>query len=168
MSTVTHDLAREAEAARSLLLNIRDVIGDDEEMIADAIEGETHLIETIAAADLRLMEIEALVEAIEAQQSALAGRKSRLKTQAERIKAAIVIAMSTAELKKAELPTGTISRRAVAPSVVETDLAEIPPRFWVQGDPKLDKRALLAALKEGPVPGAALSNGGETISIKRS
>ena len=38
--------------------------------------------------------------------------------------------------------------------------------FWVRQDPKLDKRALLAALRDGPVAGAALSNGGSTVSIR--
>jgi hypothetical protein len=46
----------------------------------------------------------------------------------------------------------------------------VPAGFWRRGDPKLDKKALLDALKALPkgehIPGAELSNGGATIQIR--
>jgi hypothetical protein len=66
-------------------------------------------------------------------------------------------------------PAVTLSLRAVPASVVLTNEADIPSAFWKTGEPKLDKRAVLATLKEKkPVPGATLSNGGSVLALKWS
>ena len=167
MSDVSRTLYLQGEASRSLLANIRDVIGDDEDMAFVAVEGETGLIEAISAAVDRMAELKAHCEALEIQIKNLKERHSRFEEQASRIKAAIHVAMGHAELRKLELPQATLSVRAVAPSVEVTDEALIPAQFWVTQDPKLDKKALLAALKaKEQVPGAQLSNGGETLAIR--
>jgi len=167
MSDVSRTLYLQGEASRSLLANIRDVIGDDEDMAFVAVEGETGLIEAISAAVDRMAELKAHCEALEIQIKNLKERHSRFEEQASRIKAAIHVAMGHAELRKLELPQATLSVRAVAPSVEVTDEALIPAKFWVTQDPKLDKKALLAALKaKEQVPGAQLSNGGETLAIR--
>jgi len=151
-------LSSEAEAARSLLLNIRDVIGEDDEDIADAIEGETNFFEAVAAAYARLAEIEMMT-------AALADRRKAL-GEGERIRTALCVAMGTAGVRKIELPEATLSLRAIAASAVVACEADIPSQFWRPQPPKLDKAALLKALKDGSVPGASLSNGGETISVR--
>lgn len=169
MSDVSRTLHIQGEAAKALLANIRDVIGDDEEMAAVAVEGETDLIEAISAGVARIAELEAHSMTIDYQLQSLKLRQSRFDAQAERIKAAIHVAMGQAELRRLELPQATLSVRAVAPKAEITDEALVPSRFWKAQDPKLDKAALLKALKDNEdVPGAALSNGGETISIKRT
>lgn len=166
---IKRNLEIEAEAARGLLLNIRSVIGEDEEAAHDAIEGETNLLETISSAVDRLSEIEAHADAIKTRIDDLKARKERLTNQAEHIRTALVVAMGVAEIKKLELPQATLSRRPTSPSVTIVSEADIPSRFWKPSDPKLDKKAVLDALKaEEAVPGAALSNGGETISIRFS
>jgi hypothetical protein len=156
----------EAEAARTLMLNVKDVIGDDEGAIADAIEGETSLREAIADVLERIADLETHEEAIAMRLNALKERKSRFSAQAGRMRTALAVAMATAGLRKLELPEATVSLRAAPPSVVMTEEADIPSTFWKPQPPKLDKTALLMALKSGPVPGASLSNGGETISIR--
>jgi phage shock protein A len=167
MSDVTREVKIQGEAARALLANIRDVIGDDEEMISDAVEGETSLIEAISGAADRVEELDAHCEALEARIKELGERRSRFEDQAARIKAAIHVAMGQAELRKLELPQATISLRAVAPKAEITDEAALPSKFWKAQDPKLDRKAVLDALKaKESVPGAVLSNGGETISIR--
>lgn len=165
------DLARnvqiEGEAARALLANIRDVIGDDEEMVETAIEGETGLKEAITDAVDRIAELNAHCEALGTLRSQLESRQARLARQAERIKAAVHVAMGHAELRKLELPGATLSIRAVPPKLEVTSESEIPSRFWKTPEPKLDKKAVLDALKNNEaVPGAVLSNGGETLAIK--
>ena len=48
-----------------------------------------------------------------------------------------------------------------------TDEAAVPEPFWRPQPPKLDRRALAEALKTGQsIPGATLSNGGTTLSLK--
>lgn len=168
MSDIRRTLKEESEAARSLLLNLRDILADDDEAKADTIEGETNLIEAIGSAVARLNEIEVLSESIKEYAGSLAKRKARLEDQADHIRAAILAAMSIAEIRKLELPIATLSVASTPPKALPIIEAEIPSQFWKRQDPKLDLRALLAALKEGPVPGAELSNGGESLKIKRN
>lgn len=166
MSDVVRELTREAEAARTLLLNIRDVIGDDEQAAADAVEGETSFNEACASAVARLAELDTHDAALSAHIETLRARGHRFKKQADGIRAALAAALAQADIKKLELPAATLSRRPVAPSVIVTDEASIPSDFWKRGEPKLDRKALLAALKDKQdIPGATLSNGGETLAI---
>lgn len=159
------NLHRETEAARALLANIRDVIGDDEDMAHDAVEGETSLLEEMAKAVARIQEVAAFEAALAAQIEQLEARKSRFANQGERIRTALCVAMGDVGLKKAELAGATLTLKPVPPKVVVTDEAAIPAAFWKPSDPKLDRKALLAALKDHPVDGASLSNGSTTISI---
>jgi phage shock protein A len=104
MSDVSRSLHIQGEAAKCLLANIRDVIGDDEDMAATAVEGETTLVEAISGAVDRHQELEAFQEVLETQIKALSERRSRFEDQAARIKAAIHVAMGQGELRKLELP----------------------------------------------------------------
>ncbi len=169
MSDLKRTLHNEGEAARALLASIRNVVGDDDEAIADAVEGETNLIEAIDASLDRLAEIEALNEAISSLVKSYKERADRLDHQAEQIRAALSLAMTTAGLRKVERPAGTLSLRAVPPKAIITSEVDLPARFYVEQNPKLDKKAVLDALKAGEkIPGAELSNGSETISLRRS
>jgi hypothetical protein len=164
---ISRELQIQGEAARNLLLNVRDVIGDDEDMIATAVEGETNLKEAISSAVDRIAELNGHQEALEIRIKALQERRDRFEDQAARIKAAVHVAMGQGELRKLELPQATLSVRAVPPKAEITDESLIPSKFWKPQDPKLDKKAVLDALKaEEAVPGATLSNGGETLSIR--
>lgn len=167
MSDVSRNLQIQGEAARCLVANIRDVIGDDEELIATAVEGETDLIETISGAVDRIEELKAHREAIETRIKDLSIRRDRFEDQEARIKAAIHVAMGQSEMRKIELAQATLSLRAIPPKAEITDEALVPSKFWKSQDPKLDKKAVLDALKaKEDVPGASLSNGGETISVR--
>lgn len=167
MSDVSRQLIVQGEVAKALLANIRDVIGDDEEMTLTALEGETDVVETIKQAVDRMHVLQAYAEALASQIKTLAERKSRFEAQHGRIKAAVAVAMGQSQLRKLELPAATLSVCAVAPKAEVTDESLIPAKFWKPQDPKLDKIALLKALKEKEdVPGATLSNGGETLAIK--
>lgn len=169
MSDVRHAIKDEAAAAAVLLANMRDVVGDDEDAVAGLVEGETGLFEAIARAVNRLAEIDAHVDALTGLVKQYRDRQARLENQSELIRAAIGLAMSMTELKKLELPQATISRKPTPAKAIITEEADVPPTFFVPQPPKLDKKALLDALKSGQsVPGATLSNGSETIAIRRS
>jgi hypothetical protein len=67
------------------------------------------------------------------------------------------------------LSIATLTRKPVPPKVQILDEAAIPSQFWKRADPALDKKAIGDALKaKQDVPGATLSNGGETISLRWS
>ena len=162
-------LSAETEAARNLLAAYADVIAGDDEVIASTIEGETDLIAAITVAEAKIAENEFNVEAIKSRKAALDARAKRLETQASTLRTAISVAMEVAQKKRLVLPDATITMKAVPVSAIVTDEADIPSKFWKPQAPKLDKRAVLDALKDGEaVPGATLSNGGQTIQIRRN
>lgn len=166
--TAIRDLARETEAARVLRENLADIIQDDEDA-ADFVEGQTSLVEAIELAVKQTGEDESAIEAIDSYVAKLKSRKDRLKSRIETMRAAIGVAMDQASQKKIETPYGTVTRKKVTQSAIVTDEASIPSKYWVTPDPKLDKAALAADLRAGEkVEGATLSNGGETVAIKRS
>lgn len=169
--SIVRKIAISAADAQSLLANFRVVLADDEQAIHDAVEGETDLLQTFDAAIARLAEIESLADGIGDLQRKLKDRKSRLEAQADTIRAAMQHAMEVASIRKHEAPAGTASLRNVAPTLRIIEESEIPSRFFEPQPPKLDKKALLDALKTASVektsiPGAELSNGGVTVSIK--
>lgn len=167
MADVSRELHIQGEAAKALLLNIKDVVEADAEMIETAIEGETSLKEAISAAVDRILELDAHEEAIAAQIATLQVRRERFEHQSDRIKAAVHVAMGQAELRKLELPQATLSVRAVPPKAEITDESMLPSRFWKSSAPTLDRKLLLETLKSGEsVPGAVLSNGSETLSLR--
>lgn len=168
MADVSRELHIQGEVAKALLLNIRTEIGDDEDLALTAVEGETNLIEAITEALNRVLEIEAFEEAIALQQKALSQRKDRLGNQAERIRAAILNAMGSADLKKIELPRATLTRKALPDKVIVTSEADIPSAYLIEKtEIKPDRKSLLEALKSGQkVAGAELSNGGESLMIR--
>jgi len=163
---VTGELRHEISEAQALLANMADILGDDAELVAATVEGETDLVEALKRATARVVELDGMIAGIGDILKSAGERSDRLKRQRERIKELVCIAMETTNMKRLETPLVTVSLRKVAPSVVVTDEPSIPVSFWKQPPPALDKRALLAALKDGPVAGATLSNGGQTVSFK--
>lgn len=163
---VVGDLSHEITNAQALLGNMRDLLGDDADLIASTVEGETQLVDVMQRGLARVLELNGMLDGIAGMIASLKDRGERLETQRDRIKELLSVAMQTAGMKRLESPLATVSLRAVAPSVVVTSESDIPSRFWKPQEPKLDKRELLKALKDGAIAGAQLSNGGQTISIK--
>lgn len=162
-------LRHEAETAQVLLANLKDVIADDEQTAHDMIEGETSLIEVIAEAVSRVIDLEAFDAALAERASALSQRRSRLQAQAERIRTAIVVAMADVDLKKIELAEATITRKPVPAKVIVTSEADLPSKYLVEKvSVSPDKKALLEALKAGEqIAGTCLSNTSETLAIRK-
>lgn len=172
MSDTEYALRRQTEAARDLLSTIRsEGAGDDEELIADAIEGETGLLEAIAAGLDEIDEAELLILGGKAKIEQIGSRVASEEKRVERVRAAIERAIVTAEVPTPiKLPTGTISiTRRKAQPVIDNEAA-IPSRFFVEQPipaPKLDKKALAEALAQGPVLGAHLDNGTVSLTVRR-
>ena len=108
-------------------------------------------------------------KAFSAHITKLSERKQRLKTRVDHVRVSILSAMEVAELKTKKTPLATVSRRNTAPKLIVADEALIPSDYWKPQPPALDKKLLIDRLKaEDRVPGAELSNGGETLSIRWS
>jgi Siphovirus Gp157 len=162
----TRELRREAEAAHLLIATLRDIgSADDETLVADSIEGETNFIEAIDRTLANVAEDIAHCVALKEHIDTVGKRLERIQHRIDMTKVAVMTAMSFAEQRKLVRPLATLSIRPLPSGVIVHAEADIPAQFWKPQDPKLDKRAIGEALKAGTlVPGADLSNGGETLS----
>lgn len=154
--------------AQQLIANLRDVLAGDDQAIADTVEGETDLFGAMDAAVARIAEIDAMRAGIKEMIAAAHARDDRFERQAEALRSALHTAMDVARLSKHEAPIGSVSVRLVPPSIRITDETLIPADYLIPQPPKVNKRAMLAVLKNSTtaIPGAELSNGGTTIAIR--
>ena len=161
------DPVKEAQAVAALRSSMEALAGEDEILLLDTIEGETGLLEAVDALLNRMTETRALIVGTEAVASELDVRKRRFEARLETDRALIEQALMIAELDKLERPTATLSLAKRQPRVEVQTESDVPARFWKAADPKLDKKALLDALKAGEaVPGACLSNAAPTLSVR--
>lgn len=168
MTQLTRDLAFQREHARRLLDAMAEEIGDDEDVRAVTIEGETNLFEVVDKAVARLTDLDGMVAGCEVAIGAIAGRKARFERQQERIRRELQTVMAELGLQKMERPVATLSLRKASPSLQVIDEAKVPPEFWrTKIEKVLDKRLINTALKEGAeVPGCTLKNGEPVLSIR--
>lgn len=167
MTNGDHALHREIQAADVLRQTLREIVGDDEEVIRDTIEGETSLRELIAMTAADIAADIGLVKGADEAIKAIKERKDRIEKRIAMRRVAVQTGMESAGIKTLETAVATLSLKAVPPSVLILDEAAIPSEFWEPQDPKLSKRAVLDALKAGEdVPGAQLSNGGTTLQFR--
>jgi len=167
----------------------------DLDLLKDTVEGQTNLLETITAVVRQIGMDGAFETALKTYERDLAARRKRFEKRQETMRNFLAVAVDLVgsskkpgDPKRLELAEATLTLKATAPSLIITDESEVPTRFFVQPDPVLDRKALLDALKareavmkaratldpeaaksEPPVediPGATLSNGGQTIQIR--
>lgn len=194
MSAAAYALSKQIEAAKILRDQIADIAAGDPEFVRDVIEGETDLHECIAALIASIVEDERLAQSIKSYQEDLQARRKRIEDRADLKRALVTTAMEAGELRKLEAPAGTVSLKPVPPKVIVSEEADIPSRFWKPAAPTLDRKTLGEELKaremalrelesiedpeemeaarakvgaeHPPIPGATLSNGSMTISIR--
>ena len=150
-------------------MKLRQMLGDDCDptLLLDTIEGETNLAEACAFVLEQTHEDEILIEGLDAKIKELQVRKGRMEKSVETRRNVILMAMDKAGLHTIRSPLGTMTARPTPPKLVVNDEAAIPARFFRPQDPKLDKPALLQALTAGEaVPGATISNGGISLSVR--
>jgi hypothetical protein len=118
MADVEYSLRRQTEAARDLLSTIRNEgAGDDEELVADAIEGETSLFEAIRDGLDEIDEAEVLILGGKAKIKQIEDRVASEERRVERVRAAIERAIVTSEMPTPiKLPTATISVTVLRPA----------------------------------------------------
>lgn len=150
-------------------VEIRRMLGEqnDPKLILDMIEGETDLAEACCVVLEETLEDETLLAGLDATIKGLQERKGRIERSIESRRGIILMAMERAGVETIKGPLATLSSRPTPPKTVVSEESSIPARFWKPGDPKLDRAALKAALDAGEVvPGASLSNGGVSLSVR--
>lgn len=158
------DLVIEAEMAGQIRAALAE--HDDEELTIDMVEGETRLFDLLDAIMSDDAEDDARIAAIKARTDELRDRKARFEKRQKVRRSILQAALDTAGIRKLERAEYTASLRAVPPGLEITDPDALPDHL-VRIKREADKTAIKKALGEGPVAGARLTNGGETISIRR-
>lgn len=103
--------------------------------------------------------LEGQQEAIKAELARLVSLSTAVEAKREKLEQYLERSMLAVGKDKIESPILKIGFRKNPPSVNVLDESQIPRRFFVQPptpEPRLDKRALLAELKDGAVDGAEL------------
>lgn len=148
-----------------LLREFPDLAGD-EELRADVLEGETDIKPVLERLVGHVQMAEANDKAVIQLADALISRRKRFQSRADFFRSLIRRVMDAGELQKVVLPGATLSIRNVPPNVIITDEAALPDKF-LRTTRSPDKKALAEALKTGqPIPGATLSNGSTTLSVR--
>jgi len=184
------DPIKEAKALAAILAAHEIDASEDVEFVVDVIEGETSLLEAVDAVLDRIGNAEVMLEGLNVVIARLAARKTRYEQRIKTDRTLLEQALSIAELTKLERPAATLSIATRAPSLIVTEESDIPAKYWKPGAPTLDRKALTADLKdrakaleslpEGEaqrvaliaslpaIPGAELSNGAPSLTIRRA
>lgn len=151
----------------ALRRQIEDMDGIDEQTILDTLEGETNLTDALLSIADEIQEREAQVEGINSFINKLRDRQKRIEGTTDTLRKAIFSAMDRARLPKVVGERCTLSLRAVPTSLTVIDETQIPPDYFKEPKPQLDRSLVLKALKDGyDIPGCVLSNGGQSLTIR--
>lgn len=141
-------------------------LADDEVLRADVLEGSTNLHEALAVMVRRLRDDETLCGALTDLIKTMQERRARFELRMRSIEGVIFSLMHAADLKKVELAEATLSFRNNPPKVVITDEAALP-HYYLRNKPEPDKTKIKEALQLGEeIPGACLSNGSVSLSVR--
>lgn len=167
MTDTNRRLLIETAEAKRLMAEIAEMIGEDDALKLDMVEGETNLFEAVDRALARIQTVRAMQKGIAEQQEVLGLRKKRLASQEERLTASLGLVLEALAERSMERPIATIGMRATPRPVIVTDITLLPARFVKQAEPEARKAEIAKALKAGEVvEGATLGNGGTTLAIR--
>ncbi|NDC57956.1 MAG: hypothetical protein EBZ50_03815 [Alphaproteobacteria bacterium] len=165
--TLEYQANAELRAAEMLKASLADALALDPDLLLDTLEGETGILEIVDELLLAELADAAHVEALKDAKATLDARKQRFEARQATRRALIEQAMMLLERKKLERPTATLSLSERAPSVKVEDESAIPSKFFTT-KPVLDLAAVKDAVKAGEdVPGAVLTNGSVSLTIRR-
>lgn len=152
-------------ASRVVAALIAADISPDDPDYAELMASETDIADRLLRILRAARHTEAQSAALKQIETDMRVRRDRLDNKALRLRGIVLQAMSDLGLKRLEGPDLSASIGAGRAKVVIADEAAIPPAFFVTSR-SLDKKALAAALKDEAVPGAALSNGEPSLTVR--
>jgi hypothetical protein len=152
-------------AMKTRLLEVFDDI--DDQTLADTMEGCTDFREVVAAMAEQAERDALMADLLKQRIKDLTARKSRYEAREETVRREIQRGMEETGVRKIELPECTLSLRSVPPSVIIIDESLLPDDFCTIVR-KPDRKSIKAALEDGEVPGAMMSNGGTALSVRKA
>ena len=163
-SLLTEEATRFSELRRRLIEADPDI---DETTLLDTLEGATNLKEALGEVVRSALEDEAMLSGLKGRLEDLKVRLERIRHRIEKKREVALAVMEETGLEKLSEPDFTVSLRISPPGVVITSEEDIPEWFWIPQDPKLDKRAILDAIKAGTaVAGAELANSKVSLAVR--
>lgn len=141
-------------------------LADDPALLADTIEGETDFakIAGFLAGEVKMRNAEA--SGLKEFAAHVTARAQEKLNSVDRIRAALESLMECAGSDKIKTAHGSVYFTTRPASVVITDEAALPVGMRITKTTP-DKAAIYRALEDGvPVPGAALTNGGRSLTIR--
>jgi hypothetical protein len=139
----------------------------DERTLFDTLEGATNLKEAIGCVVRSALDDESLAGALKARLDAMRERLERIESTASKKRQLALAAMEEADIRTILEPDFTVSIKRASPSIVIINEGDIPEPFWLSQPPKLDRRAVLEAMKSGSaVPGAEMANSRIILSVR--
>ena len=138
----------------------------DDQTLADTLDGETDLTERIVRLCRAALESERQAETLAGMIKDMQARKKRFEARGDHLRGIALWAMQEAEMPSIVAPDATVTIRAGRTTVVVSNADELP--MWaLKYEPTPNKDAIKQALEDGQeCPGASLSNGGPSISIR--
>ena len=141
-------------------------LADDEDFRRDVIEGQTDAMEILERLADEIANNAAWAKAITERGKEIYARAARYERREDAYRKMAQRIMQAAEIRKAELEAATLSLRAVPPSVKITNEADLPEWAW-KIKREISRSEIKDRIKAGEtVPGAELTNGGETLSVR--
>lgn len=138
---------------------------DDEELRFDTLDGEVNLKDFLQQCVINIMLFGAEEEATQKTIDKLELRKERWKRRVSFYRSLTLDIMQTANLTKVNLPEANINLQQAPSKVLILDETNLPEEAF-KITKTVDKTKLKNMLKEGPVTGAELSNGGQMLVIR--
>lgn len=165
-----NDLKNEGRNHAELRERIKEAFGltDDDQALADTLEGESGFQELCIGALREAKAREAMAKGLAGLIEDLHTRKGRLEHSAERIRALVANAMVEAGERKFVADDMTISVRDGKSKPTVSDAARLPDRYKLVTTiikPNMD--AIRDAVAQGDVPdGVEISNGGPVLTVR--
>lgn len=146
---------------------IQTMIEDGQEGLVDTLESLNDAIEDKAVGYAKVMKnLEGQAKAIKAEEERLAERRKALEVNVKHMKESLEQAMLNVDMKRIKTELFTFNIQKNPPSLDVLNETEIPGTYFILQEPKLDKKAILADLKDGKEVAGVQVRQGESLRIR--
>lgn len=146
---------------------IQSMIEDGQEGLEDTLHSLNDAIEDKAVGYAKIIRnLEGQAKAIKDEESRLADRRKSLENNVKRLKESLEQNMIDTGIKKLKTELFSFNIQKNNPSVGVLNESAIPRKYFIYQDPLLNKKSILADIKDGKeVPGVEIKQG-ESLRIK--
>lgn len=140
------------------LLTMAEDLELDQKMIRDTMEGLDFEFEEKAESYAKIIKtLEMDITGLDTEIQRMTKKKATIKNNIDRLKRSLEGAMIATGKRKFKTALFGFGIQKNPPSLNVLDESKIPDEFWIEQQPKLDKKAVLAFVKENKVDWAELS-----------